>query len=99
MKIFAALLLVLPAAVFAQQGTKTCTEALRASMRDPDSMRLTQILPPDPRPFDYSGVKVVGYELVANARNGFGGYTGDKIYLCLVDAATQRTVVRLMPAP
>lgn len=96
MKILAALMLVLPVAVCAQQqGTATCTSALRASMRDPDSMRLVRILPPDPRPFEFSGVRVRGYEMVINARNGFGGFTGDTLFMCLVDAATERTVVLL----
>lgn len=100
MKIFAGLLLALPLAVGAQQGSKVCESALRAAMRDPDSMRLVH-LNADPKPFEFAGAdgqkyQVRGYELTVNARNGFGGYTGDQTWVCLVDAATQRQVVRLM---
>lgn len=34
------------------------------------------------------------YEVVANAKNGFGGYTGNTNYICLLDTA-ERTVLEL----
>jgi hypothetical protein len=89
-----------PASPAVVEGAKTaCVAALRSQMRDPASMQVTRIDRASPPFYTTVGeqqVPVRGYEMVANARNGFGGYTGGRIYLCLTDLA-ERQVVKLIP--
>lgn len=94
--------LIAAGGVSAQQGAAgeaACIAAVKASLRDPGSMQLVRVTR-DAEPFkvaiDGRERAVRGYEVVVNARNGFGGYTGNQGWACITDAADERRVVRLV---
>lgn len=99
-KMVVLLALLAAGAASAQQGSATCVAAIKGSLRDPGSMQLGRVTR-EGRPFtvtvDGREQSVRGYELVVNARNAFGGYVGAQLWRCVVDDATERSLVRLLP--
>lgn len=70
-----------------------CTARLTkdVSFLDPDSVRVTSV--------SRRGVLQIGgqplrvYGMRVNAKNGYGGYAGEKDFLCLADPADERLIV------
>lgn len=74
-----------------------CVAALIANLKDPDSLKLGTVERRGPW-YAYVGdqrVPARAYSVNANAKNTYGGYTGEKAYLCSVDLATERTVLAI----
>lgn len=71
------------------------------AFRDPDSVKIGRV---DRR--RTTGITVAGrpatarvYVLQVNAKNAFGGYTGDKPFFCYTDPADERAVFFVQLAP
>lgn len=72
-----------------------CVAAVRAKLKDPDSLKLGAV---ERRGtwYAYVGdqrVPARAYAVNANARNSYGGYTGERTYLCSMDLATETTIL------
>jgi hypothetical protein len=67
------------------------------SFRDPDSVKIGAIRR------GTAGMTVFGdrrvatraYSMRVNAKNGYGGYTGEQLYICYVDPKDERTVLNI----
>lgn len=66
--VFALLLLALAC----DSREAACKEGIKAQLRDPESARFGKV----------SQSKPDRMEIEVNAKNGFGGYTGDKTWQC-----------------
>ncbi|MBX7450388.1 hypothetical protein GR927_20575 [Mycolicibacterium sp. 3033] len=76
----------------------TCQDAVRKGLRDPDSARFSDwkahaVAGPAPRGLPYSdGDKVFEATGLVNAKNGFGGYSGDETITCDAVATSEGTI-------
>ncbi len=72
----------------------TCEKATRTKMKDPDAAQIKLIGRVGPS-FMYSkGKRIQGvtYHIAANGKNSYGGYTGEKLYVCGFDT-TEQTLI------
>lgn len=62
-----------------------CEAKTRASMKDPESARIKGLSRLGTQLQYYQGRSFYGvtYFLTVNAKNGYGGYTGDQLYQCV----------------
>lgn len=79
-----------PAATVIEAAKVACVAAVRAQMREPGSMQVLRVTRGGP----VDGG--VAYEVIANAKNGFGGYTGNRSYACVMASADERRVVKVL---
>ncbi len=65
----------------------TCEKATRAAMKDPDAARIRRIGRIGPVFQWVAGQRGTGvaYHLGVNGKNSYGGYTGEKLYVCGFD--------------
>jgi hypothetical protein len=88
-----------------QDAIDECQKSAKESLKDPDSARFdswkaTEALTPPPAGWSYNALAGDRYYLVSgmvNAKNGFGGYTGDELYTC--DAVVSRDKVDAQARP
>jgi hypothetical protein len=87
-----------PAAGIVEAAKAACVGALRSGLRDPDSLRVVRVTRDAAFEAIIAGrsTPIRAYEVVANAKNGFGGYTGNTSYVCFMDTA-ERSVLEVRP--
>lgn len=76
----------------------TCTERLQkdVSFRDPSSVQVYGIRRAGLLPVGTGALRV--YVMRVNAKNAYGGYTGEKDFLCLADPKDETVVVQVRQA-
>jgi len=91
-----------PSAQVQDAAKAMCLEQLKASLKDPDSMRVGTVMRFGPKYIEvwdkgnqaFRKTPAVLYGVEVNAKNGFGGYTGMKTYRCNLDPS-ETTVLRI----
>ena len=73
----------------AEAGAEICRESLRATLRDPESARFK---PVSRAVFKGGLVQYVGRY---NAKNGYGGYVGEQVFICHLDPTETRVTMML----
>ena len=76
-----------PSPAVVRQNIQACTQAVRSTLKDPESARIGDAKR-DRRTYDDTrGTVVVGvsYLVEVNAKNSFGAYTGMKTHTCFFD--------------
>lgn len=65
----------------------SCVAAIRSSMKDPESARITPAKRSGPSVDYFNGQRfnAVSYWVNANGKNSYGGYTGEKLHICSFD--------------
>ena len=72
-----------------------CESATRLKMKDPDAAKIRPIRRHGPTTVFIDGKFVHGidYFVAANGKNSYGGYTGEKLFICAFDRA-EMTLLR-----
>lgn len=65
------------------QPRRLCSAAIAPTLKDPASLRIEGL---------HTGLQPGEYNLLVNARNSFGGYTGAKPFVCRLSPDGQRVV-------
>lgn len=89
----------IPASPEVQAAAKAgCLDRLKKDVqfRDPDSVRVSRVVRMGLLPLGNEIQRV--YVMRVNAKNAYGGYTGDKDYFCVTDRSDERVIVRVRPA-
>lgn len=73
---------------------ETCERRIRTAMKDPDAARISEGARggPSVEYEDGRSYPVVRYFFKVNGKNGYGGYVGDKLYVCVYDLGEKRIV-------
>lgn len=85
-----------PAGPGVEQAAKAaCVDRLRrdVTFRDPDSVKVGLVDRKGVFRHGLLGKPVRVYRLAVNAKNGYGGYTGEQAYMCFTDLANERDVL------
>lgn len=84
-----------------QVEESACAQELtkHVTFKDPASVRVEAVTRVSPKSISYGSHRGTAktHTVRANARNGFGGYAGAKLYLCHV-SADEKTVLHIAPA-
>lgn len=83
-----------PSAAVVAANLATCVQATRAKMKDPDAAQIRVIGRAGPEFIYRAGKRMPGvtYHLAVNGKNSYGGFTGEKLYVCGFDA-TEQTLI------
>jgi len=75
-----------PTSAHDKDGQESCYAAIRARLKNPESMRVEAAGKMELDVIQYAGTKILAYKLpvVVNAKNSYGGYTGSKVWTCIL---------------
>lgn len=65
------------------QPRALCSEAIASTLKDPPSLRIEGM---------HTGLRPGEYNLMVNAKNSYGGYTGAKPFVCQLSADGKRVL-------
>jgi hypothetical protein len=87
-----------PAGDVVRANIKACDAGIRGAMKDPEGARVKDVTRVGPS-IDANGgldalVAGVDYSAIVNGRNSYGGYTGEKPWICVFDT-TEATIIRV----
>lgn len=88
-----------PALVAAARQACTARLTQDVAFRDPESVRVGSIERKGTAYIQRLGARARGYVMRVNARNGFGGFTGEREFICFTDAADETRALRVEPDP
>lgn len=81
-----------------QAARDVCLAAIRMRLKDPDSMKADTVRRGalSTRKVGDRNLRARGYVAFVNAKNGFGGYTGEKVWTCFMDPADERKLLDVL---
>jgi hypothetical protein len=74
---------------------RTCETAVRAALKDPEGARVRDVTRMGPSILFISSDKTlpaVDYSMIVNGKNSYGGYAGEKPWLCVLDPGESNVI-------